>query len=79
MRPAIVQISFAEVSYINYNTTVYGNFDIITLLDIESIIMILDIILAGKGDKLSTAPYKILPYLFLAPIKGEGKCLKPID
>jgi len=79
MRPAVVRIGFAKVNYINYNITVYRNFDIIAFLDIKSIVIILNITLAGKKNKLSTVFYKMFLYFFLAPIKREGKYLKFID
>ena len=71
MRPSIVRIDFAEVSHINYNATVYRDFDIFALLYIEGVTMILDMILAYKGGKLLTIPYKVFLHFFLVPIKLE--------
>jgi hypothetical protein len=44
MQLSIVKIDFAKKSYINYNTTVYRNFDIFALFYIEDIVTILNII-----------------------------------
>ena len=79
MRPGIVRINFAEVRHINYNATIYRDFDIFALLYIESIATILDMVLAYKGGKLSTIPYKVFLYFFLVLIKLERKHLKPVN
>ncbi len=69
MQLSIVKIDFAKKSYINYNTTVYKNFDVFALFYIEDIVTILNIILIGKRDKLSIIFYKVFFYFFLTYIK----------
>jgi len=69
MRSSIIGIDFAKKSYINYNTTVYKNFDVFVLLYVKDIITISDIILARKRDKLSIIFYKIFSYFFLMRMK----------
>lgn len=46
----VVQIDFVKVSHINHDTTIHKNFDIITLLNVESIVMILNMMLINKRD-----------------------------
>lgn len=60
----VVWIGFVEVSHINHDMTVHENFDIIALLDVESIAMILNMMLAGKGDL--TGADRSVSYHFLS-------------
>jgi len=75
----IVWIDFAEVSYINYDIIIHRNFNIIILLNVESIVMILNMMLTNKRDKLLIISYTVFSYLFLTSMKCKEKCLESID
>ena len=79
MQSDIVQVDFAEVCYINHDVTVHRNFDIITLLYVEGIVTILNMMLICKEDKLLITPHTVFSHLFLTLMKGKGKCLKAVN
>lgn len=71
IRSNIVRINFAKKNYINYNATVYRDFDVFALLYIEDIATISNIMLTCKRDKLSIIFYKVFFYFFSIRIKLE--------
>lgn len=79
MQLGVVQIEFAKVHYINYNATIYRNFDIIPILYMKDIITILEMIFTHKEDEFLTALYKVFPYLFLILMKYKRICFKVVN
>lgn len=67
----MVRIDFTEISYINYNATIYRNFNVFVLLYIKDITTIFDVILVYNESELLITFYKVFPYFLLARIKLE--------
>ena len=79
MRPGVVWIDFAKVSHINHDATVHRDLDVFTLLYIEGIATILNMVLTHEGGESSTTPYKVILHFFLVPMIFEWERLKPVD